>query len=89
MRFHAFQILAVYDILVMLGCGMLYSLPNLSDSFAREVYLYALPWILPLVQIAMMTSIYCTILMSFERYIRICHLCQLKSSKILTDDNFW
>merc|ERR1719510_361462 len=38
----------------------------------------------------MMTSVYCTIVMSFERYIRICRICQLEESSFnVTDENVW
>ncbi len=73
----------------MLGCLLLYCLPDLWPWFAKYVYPWWLPWLLPVVQISMMTSIYCTIVMSFERYIRICHLCQLRNSRALTEENFW
>ncbi len=36
----------------------------------------------------MMTSVYCTVIMSFERYVRICHICQLRDSAYITEDNF-
>ena len=39
-------------------------------------------------QIAMMTSVYSTIVMSFERYVRICHTCRLRSCKYITEENF-
>ncbi|XP_059084165.1 uncharacterized protein LOC131881343 [Tigriopus californicus] len=83
------KIMSVYDLVVITGCVMLYALPGMWTWFGTRIYPYALPFLLPIVQIAMMTSIYCTILMSFERYVRICHLCQLKNSKILTEENFW
>ena len=38
-----------------------------------------LPYVLPLAQISVMSSVYCTTLMSFERYARICYICQLRS----------
>lgn len=83
------QFMAGYDLLVLLGCLCLYSLPDLWPLFARAAYPHFVAHLLPVVQISMMTSIYCTIVMSFERYIRICHLCQLKNTKVLTEDNFW
>ena len=52
------------------------------------MYPYVLPWILPITQIAMMSSVYCTVVMSFERYVRICHICQLRGSNLLTEENF-
>ena len=42
----------------------------------------------PIVQIAMMSSVYCTITMSIERYVRICHLCQMRTPTLLTETNF-
>ena len=59
--------MAVYDLVVMCGCLCLYSLPDLWPLFARKAYPHFVANLLPAVQIAMMTSIYCTILMSFER----------------------
>ena len=35
-----------------------------------------------------MASVYCTILMSFERYVRICHLCQLRYNTWLSKRTF-
>jgi hypothetical protein len=80
--------LAFYDLIVILGCSALYALPNEWNYFQWDIYPYILPWLLPIVQIAMMTSVYCTVVMSFERYVRICHICQLKASFYLTDENF-
>ena len=42
------------------------------------------PWLIPVVHIALMSSVYCTVLISFERYVRICYLCQLIESKLVT-----
>lgn len=36
----------------------------------------------------MMSSVYCTVVMSFERYVRICHICQLRGSSYLTEENY-
>ena len=35
-----------------------------------------------------MSSVYCTITMSIERYVRICHLCQMRTPTLLTETNF-
>ncbi|TRY78170.1 hypothetical protein TCAL_16684 [Tigriopus californicus] len=35
-----------------------------------------------------MTSIYCTVLISFERYVRICFFCQLRATRLITPENF-
>ena len=79
----------MYDIVVILGCSFLYALPGLAwDSFDKYIYPRLLPFILPLTQICVMVSVYCTILMSFERYVRICHLCQLRYNSWLSKRTF-
>ena len=85
----ALQLLSIYDIVVILGCSFLYALPGLSwKYFEVELYPRLLPYILPLTQISVMVSVYCTILMSFERYVRICHLCQLRYNSWLSKRTF-
>ncbi len=39
-------------------------------------------------QTAMMTSVYSTIVLSFERYVRIVHTCRLRACSYITEDNF-
>ncbi|XP_071743570.1 G-protein coupled receptor daf-37 isoform X2 [Lepeophtheirus salmonis] len=82
------KLMAVYDLIVVIGCSFLYCLPNLWSYYTYSIYPIILPWLLPIVQIAMMSSVYCTIVMSFERYIRICHLCQMRDSSYITQENF-
>jgi uncharacterized membrane protein YhaH (DUF805 family) len=84
---HLLKVLAFYDLIVVVGCALLYSFPALWSFYSRYLYPRVLPWILPAVQIAMMSSVYCTILMSFERYIRICRLCQLRDCSYITKEN--
>ena len=75
---------------VVVGCAALYSLPGNWKWFAEVAYPRLLPILLPVVQISMMTSVYCTIVMSFERYIRICHICQMENTVFnITDKNVW
>jgi hypothetical protein len=75
---------------VVIGCAALYSLPQHWQWFYDVAYPRSLPILLPVVQIAMMTSVYCTIVMSFERYIRICHICQMEQSTFnIGDENVW
>ena len=96
----------------------MYALPNESKYFRFKIHPHLIPWLLPITQIAMMSSVYCTIgklqkygtssllfkvsskfltqlilifcsiVMSFERYVRICYLCQLRISNVLTEENF-
>ena len=80
--------MAGYDLIVIIGCTTLYALPNEWRFFQWQIYPFLLPWLLPIVQIAMLSSVYCTVVMSFERYVRICHLCQLQTSSVFTEENF-
>lgn len=83
------KILAVYDLIVVIGCGLLYALPSMRfRTYTKEIFPSIMPWLLPVVQIALMSSIYCTVIMSFERYIRICHICQLRDCSYITRENF-
>ena len=72
----------------MVGCSALYALPSEWSDYQWKVYPFVLPYLLPVVQVAMMSSVYCTVVMSFERYVRICHMCQLRASTYLTEENF-
>jgi hypothetical protein len=72
---------------VVVGGALLYGLPDFWNKYSLRVYPLILPYLLPMVQIAMMISIYTTILISFERYVRIGHTCRFKDYSYLTDDN--
>ena len=57
-----------------------YKINSNSDFlFFCRAFTYPLltPWVVPITQIAIMISVYCTVVMSYERYIRVCYLCQL------------
>lgn len=87
--FHSLlKVLAVSDMFVVLGCGTLYGLPKVWGSFYRVAYPVLVPWVMPLTHVAVMVSVYCTVLLSFERYIRICYLCQLKDCTLITAKKF-
>ena len=45
-----FQVMAVYDLIVVVGCALLYSLPTLWTFYNLQLYPRVLPWILPAVQ---------------------------------------
>ena len=42
--------MAVYDLIVVVGCALLYSLPLLWPFYNLQLYPRVLPWILPAVQ---------------------------------------
>ena len=79
----------MYDILqVVFLCIMMYSLPILWNFYGMEVFPYVAPLLLPLVHIALMSSVYCTIVMSWERYVRICLLSNLVNSNYFSNGKF-
>lgn len=58
-------------------CAMLWSLPQIWPEYEAYVYPYWSSFLLPMVQIALMSSVYCTVVMSWERYVRICLVSRL------------
>ncbi len=40
-----------------------------------------------MIHIALMTSVYLTVLLSLERYVRICYLCQMRETSLVTEAN--
>ena len=58
---------------------MLWALPQIWPDYKSNAYPYWSRYLLPLVQIALMSSVYCTIVMSWERYVRICIVSKLVS----------
>ena len=76
--FQLLRFLSIYDILVGLSGCLTYGLPPLWETYSYEVLPRIAPWLLPLIHAALMTSVYCTVILSLERYVRICYLCQLR-----------
>ena len=64
------QILFYFQVVVL--CGMIWSLPAILPEYQAYIYPYWTKYLLPLVQISLMSSVYCTVIMSWERYVRIC-----------------
>ena len=52
---------------------LLYGLPMFIDDYTYSVKLYLLPYILPIIHVALLGSIYSTVALAAERYITICH----------------
>jgi hypothetical protein len=50
---HLLKLMAVYDFVVVVGCGLLYSLPKLAifSPYSQLVFPVILPWLLPIVQV--------------------------------------
>ena len=85
---HLLTVLAACDTLVVLCCALAYGLPDAWPEFLQDTYPHLGPYVVPITHIAVMSSVYSTVLISFERYVRICYICQLRPSKWITVDNF-
>ena len=83
------QLLISSDLVVITGCTLLYGIPDSELWEDYELYAFPIlgPYIMPITQISMMISVYCTTLMSFERYTRIGKRCQMKNCSYVTEKN--
>ena len=61
MYFNVFQVVTL--------CAMLWSLPQIWPYYKAYIFPYWTSFLLPMVQIALMSSVYTTIIMSWERYV--------------------
>ena len=75
---------------MVIGAAMIYGLPDSEvwNYYNIQLFPVIVPYVMPITQIAMMISVYCTMVMSFERYVRIGRTCRLKASSYINDDNF-
>ena len=80
-------ILCISDLCVLVGLVALFSLPNIVPLFEKQFYHFA-PFLIPISQIALLTSEYATVLISFERYVRIVYVCNLRICRFFNEDNF-
>ena len=81
------KFLSIYDLLVGLGAALTYGLPSIWPYYNETIFPAIAPVLAAFVHIFLLTSIYTTIIISLERYIRICYLCQLRRSEILKETN--
>ena len=79
--------LALSDLCVMVTGALLYGMPGISATYLFDIYPMIAPFLLPIAQTSIMASVYLAALMAFERYIRICFICQLRSSRLISPKN--
>ena len=60
-------------------CAMLWSLPQIWPYYKAYIFPYWSSVLLPMVQITLMSSVYTTIIMSWERYVRICMVSKVET----------
>ena len=56
------KILTAYDVGVVICCALQFSLPNLWPAYSAYVYPHIMPYLLPVMHITVLTSVYSTIL---------------------------
>ena len=79
--------LALSDLCVMVTGALLYGMPGLSSTYLHDIQPMISPYLLPIAQTSIMTSVYLAVVMAFERYIRICFTCQLRPFRCISSKN--
>ena len=73
-NFHALMLsLAIIDLTYIIASLLLFSIPQFSEEYQNEAYMYILPWALPIAQSCLTGSIYFTMAITVERYMAVCH----------------
>ena len=74
-NFHKLMItLAVYDTLYILLCFVAFAIPEISNDYKTfGFHHYIAPRAVPLMQVTLTGSVYCTVSISLERYLTVCH----------------
>ena len=80
-------LLCLSDLCVVVGLLAAFSLPHIWPYFAYN-WPHVAPWLIPILQIALLTSVYTTVLISLERYVRIVYVCNLKVCRFFNAENF-
>ena len=74
--------LAVYDTLYITLCALVFSIPEVFEDYRNNGnLLFVVPTALPIIQIALTGSVYCTVAISLERYLTVCHPFYLASKR--------
>ena len=67
-----FITLAVFDLIFVICAVIAFSTKQFNEDFYEENVLVAIPWLLPILQTALTGSVYFTIAISVERYLKVC-----------------
>ena len=80
-------VLCISDLCVIIGLVALFSLPHIWPLFGKK-WVHIAPYLIPISQIALLTSEYATVLISLERYVRIVYVCNLRICRFFNEFNF-
>ena len=64
--------LALFDLFYLFLALIMFSLPKFSKTFEDGLWYVITPWAIPLIQISLTGSIYCTMAITLERYLAVC-----------------
>ena len=72
-NFHSIMLcLAVFDLAYICLAIVIFSLQRFSKTYANGIWFYITPWAIPMIQISLTGSIYCTMAITLERYFAVC-----------------
>ncbi|TRY71961.1 hypothetical protein TCAL_14087 [Tigriopus californicus] len=65
--------LTTFDLIYVVCSILLFSISKFNETYDQVYRVYMLPYLLPLAHVGLMGSVYCTLAMTVERFITVCH----------------